>query len=123
MENPWRYLIRYYQRLIDSIDWKDFVSKHEIICFRKSRERNQGCENNIYESPFCEENDSDRENNEDSGASRVTVNNLHLHLTINIEAADQKSNHPDKKQFVLTEENSTKLLNIVDNVLTQNCKS
>ena len=91
--------------------------------YRKSRERNQGCENNIYESPFCEENDSDSENNGDSQASRVTVNNLHLHLTINMEAAEEKDNKPDKKQFVLTEENSTKLLNIVDRVLTQNCKS
>ena len=91
--------------------------------YRKSRERNQGCENNIYESPFCEENDSDSENTGDNRASRVTVNNLHLTININIEASDQKDSNPDNKQFVLTEENSTKLLNIVDNVLTQNCKS
>ena len=91
--------------------------------YRKSRERNQGCENNIYESPFCEENDSDSENTGDGLSSRVTVNNLHLTININIEPSDQKDNNPDSKQCVLTEENSTKLLNIVDNVLTQNCKS
>ena len=94
--------------------------------YRKSRERNQGCENNIYESPFCEENDSDCENTGDNRASRVTVNNLHLTININI-GQDQKDNNPDSKQCVLTEENSSKLLNIVDNVLplvlNQNCKS
>ena len=94
-----------------------------MICFRKSRERNQGCENNIYESPSCEENDSDSENTGDSRASRVTVNNLHLTININVEAGHQRDNKSDNKQFVLTEENSNKLLNIVDNVLTQNCKS
>ena len=106
----------------DWFHWKEFVSKHEIICFRKSRERNQGCENNFYESPSYEENDSDSENTGDGRAPRVTVNNLHLTININIEAAeaDQKKN---SKQLVLTEENSSKLLNIVDNVLTQNCKS
>ena len=48
---------------------------------------------------------------------------LHLTININIEASDQKDNNPENKQFVLTEENSSKLLNIVDNVLTQNWKS
>ena len=105
----------------DWFHWKDFVSKHEIICFRKSRKRNPKCENNIYESPSCEENYSDSEN--DGRGPRVTVNNLHLTININVEAADQRDNNSDNKQFVLSEENSTKLLNIVDNVLTQNCKS
>ena len=99
------------------------VSKHEIICFRKSRKRNPKCENNIYESPSCEENYSDSENSGDGRGPRVTVNNLHLTININVEAADQRDNNSDNKQFVLSEENSTKLLNIVDNVLTQNCKS
>ena len=53
----------------------------------------------------------------------MTVNNLHLTININVEAADQRDDNSDNKQFVLSEENSTKLLNIVDNVLTQNCKS
>ena len=53
----------------------------------------------------------------------MTVNNLHLTININIEAADEGDSKSDNKQLVLTEENSTKLLNIVDNVLTQNCKS
>lgn len=93
------------------------------MCFRKSRKRNPKCENNIYESPSCEENYSDSENSGDGRGPRVTVNNLHLTININVEAADQRDNNSDNKQFVLSEENSTKLLNIVDNVLTQNCKS
>ena len=58
-------------------------------------------------------------------AGHVTVNNINLTININIENnsnGEEASSSSGDRHFVVTEENSKKLLNLVQSVITQNAK-
>ena len=57
-------------------------------------------------------------------AGHVTVNNINLTININIENNNSNGDEASSgdRHFVVTEENSKKLLNLVQSVITQNAK-
>ena len=87
---------------------KQYILKKN--CCRKG-ERNEGCETSSLDSSGCEENDWEDE------FSNLAVNNINLTININIETCDQKVH------YLVTDEKSTKLLNVVKNVWTTNSET
>ena len=57
-------------------------------------------------------------------AGHVTVNNINLTINVNIENNNSNGDEASSgdRHFVVTEENSKKLLNLVQSVITQNAK-
>ena len=80
----------------------------------------------MYKAASCEESEEDGEDVEKAG--NVTVNNINLTININIEnnngnGGDGSEASSSDRHFVVTEENSKKLLNLVQSVMqTQNAK-
>ena len=80
----------------------------------------------MYKAASCEESEEDGEDVEKAG--HVTVNNINLTININIEnnngcGGDGSEASSSDRHFVVTEENSKKLLNLVQSVMqTQNAK-
>ena len=78
----------------------------------------------MYKAASCEESEEEGEDVEKAG--NVTVNNINLTININIEnnnGGDGSETSSSDRHFVVTEENSKKLLNLVQSVMqTQNAK-
>ena len=78
----------------------------------------------MYKAAGCQESE---EESEDADKTRnMTVNNVNLTININIEnSGGSGSGSPhasNDRHFVVTEENSKKLLKIVQSVIMQNAK-
>ena len=87
------------------------IKPNTLKFFCRKRERNEGCETSSLDSSGCEENDWEDE------FSNLAVNNINLTININIEICDQKVH------YLVTDEKSTKLLNVVKNVWTTNSET
>ena len=83
----------------------------------------QGSGDAVYKAASCEESEEEADLEK---TGHVTVNNINLTININIEnngsGGDGSDASTGDRHFVVTEENSKKLLNLVQSVITQNAK-
>ena len=100
--------------------------KDNSFCSRKSQGTSgrQGSGDAVYKAASCEESEEEADLEK---TGHVTVNNINLTININIEknngsGGDDSDASIGDRHFVVTEENSKKLLNLVQSVITQNAK-
>ena len=103
--------------------WK-YSSWVYSFCSRKSQGTGrQGSGDAVYKAASCEESEEEADLEK---TGHVTVNNINLTININIENNGSRGDDSDAstgdRHFVVTEENSKKLLNLVQSVITQNAK-
>ena len=79
----------------------------------------------MYETAGCEDPENDFEDSDEDKLRKVTVNNVHLTININVDTCDSRCNgncNDSSSHILITDDNSKDLLNIVQNVLKQNTK-
>ena len=106
------------------MEHSEYKHKTDILETFYCRKLRVGCDkNNSYQTPGCEDTDDAIDEDDEvidspDTVNKVTVNNIHLTININVEP--QCGNETKTHHYVVKDENSEKLLNIVQNVLLQN---
>ena len=102
------------------IDSSEMIKGYSSYRKSQGHDKRQGSGDTGYKAASCE---SEEESEDVEKAGHVTVNNINLTININIENTSNGAEASSgDRHFVVTEENSKKLLNLVQSVISQNAK-